>query len=99
MELVVTQSLTGEAVGRWHAHRPTESARHAEAHVVDENDEHVWRTGRRRDLEARWRLGVARVEHRAMRIFRLSNGERCPVEFVVFRLRLSLRSEGCANRD
>src|SRR5450432_1118063 len=96
MELIVTQSLAGEAVGRRHTHRSTEGARHAEAHVVDEDDEHVRRTGRRRDLEARWRLGVAGVEHCAARVVRLSNGKLRPVELVIPGLRRSLRSEGPA---
>ena len=99
VELVVAQSLAGEAVGIRHAHRPTEGARHAEAHVVHEDDEHVGRTRGSLDLEARRRLGVAGVEHRAVRVVRLSNRELRPVEFIVPGLRRNLRGEDRAQRD
>src|ERR1700736_3473757 len=81
VELVVAQPLAGEAVGSGHAHRPTEGARHAESHVVNEDDEHVRRTGGRRDLEARRSLRVASIQYRAVRVIRLGNGKLRPVEF------------------
>jgi hypothetical protein len=79
VELVEAQPLAGQAVGVGHPHRPAEGARHAEAHVVHEDDEHVGRARGRLDLEARGRLGVARVEHGAVRVVRFRDGQHRPI--------------------
>ena len=94
VELVVAQSLVGEAVGGRHAHRSAEGARHAEAHVVHEHDEHIRRARGRLDLEARRSLGIAGVEHRAVRVVRFRDGQHRPVEFHFTGLRPSLRRDG-----
>ncbi len=86
VELVVAQAPAGQVVRCRHTHRPAKGARHAEAHVVDEHDEHVRRSRGSLDLEARRRGGVAGVEHRAARVVRLRNGEPCPVEAGCLRL-------------
>ena len=52
----------GQAIGRRHVDRPAEGARHAEAHVVDEDDQDVRRALGRLHLEARRRRGLAGVE-------------------------------------
>ena len=71
VEGVVAQPLLRQAIGGRHVHRPAESARDAEAHVVDQDEQHVGRALGRLHLEARRRRGVADVELRDRRIARL----------------------------
>ena len=61
MEVVITQAASGQAVEGRRGDGPAERAGRAEAEVVDQNHDHVGRALRGRDLEARWRLRVARV--------------------------------------
>ena len=87
VKLVESQPLTGKAVGRWHLHWPAESAWHAEAHIIDKDDEYIGCLGGGLDLEA-WRgLGIAGIEHRAARVVRFCDGQHRPVDFDIAGLR------------
>ena len=85
VELVVAQAVVGERLDGRHMDRTAEGARLAEAHVVEEHDEHVRRAFRRLHLEARRRLRVARVEHGAERDRRLGDRQHAAVERVTLR--------------
>ena len=98
VELVVAQAVVGERLDRRHVDRPAECARLAEAHVVDEDDQHIRRALRRLNLEARRRLGVARVEFGVDRNRRLGDREDRAVECVTLRERRGNAQENCAER-
>ena len=82
VELVVAQPALGHPLQRRHVDRPAEGAGLAEAHVVDQHDEHVRGLGRRLDLEPRRGLGVAGVERRDRRELRLGDRQDRAVELV-----------------
>ena len=71
VELVVAQSARGEPLDGRHVDRPAEPAGHAEAHVVDEHDQHVGRALGRLHLEAGRRRGLPGIELRLARVVRL----------------------------
>ena len=79
MELVVAQTLAGERVDGRHVDRAAEGARLAETHIVEQNDQHIGRIGRRFRLEAWWRGGVARVEGGDRRVCRFRDRKDRPV--------------------
>ena len=66
VEAVVLQTLPGQPLGRRRRARPTERARRGEADVVEQDDEHVRRAGRRpQRLDRRERrLRILRVERK-----------------------------------
>jgi len=80
MELVVAQPVVGEAIDGWHVNRPAERARHAEAHVVDEDDEDVRRSLGRLHLETGWRCGLPGVEFGDRRIRRFLDRQHRAVD-------------------
>ena len=82
VELVVAKAVGGEGFGGRHVDGAAEGARHAEAHVVDEDDDDVGRAFGRLDFEARRRRGVAGVEDGAVRIVGLGDGETGAVHRV-----------------
>ena len=95
MEMVVAQSVVGEALDRRHVNGTAERARLAESHVVDQHDEHVRGTGRRLDLEARRGCGLADVDLRDQRALGFRNRQHRPIELVC---RLSRNRHSCHQR-
>ena len=71
VELVVAQPAGGQTLDRRHVDGPAEPAGHAEAHVVDEHDQHVGRARRRLHLETRRRRRLPGIEFGFVRIVRL----------------------------
>ena len=45
MKLVVAQSIVGEALDRRHVNGPTERAGHAEAHIIEHDEQDIRRAG------------------------------------------------------
>ena len=80
VELVEAQALAGQPVGGGHVDGPTEGTRHAEAHVVDEHDQHVRRALRRPHFESRGRSRVPGVEFGLVRIVRLPDRQRGAID-------------------
>jgi hypothetical protein len=81
VELVEAQAVGGQAVHGGHVDRAAESARLAEAHVVDQHDQHVGCPRGRFDLKARRRFGLARIELGVQRRLGLLDRQYRPVQF------------------
>ena len=75
-EIVVAQPGLGQTVQRRHLDRSAEGRCVAEAHVVEQDDDHVGRTFRRLHLEPRWRFRVLRIELRDRRMLRRRDGKQ-----------------------
>ncbi len=80
VEAVVLEPRSREPIERRHRDAAAERRRMAEPDVVDQEDDHVGRARGRLHLEARRRLGIARIEHRGPRIDRLGDRQDRPID-------------------
>ena len=53
VKLIIAQTLIGQTLCRRHVDGPAERTGLAESHIVDEYDQHIWRTCRRLDIKSR----------------------------------------------
>src|SRR4029453_15060165 len=80
VEVVIPQPAVGNAFEVWHVNWTTKGAWLTEAHVVNQNNEHIGSVSRRFYLEARWRRGLTRIENSAVWIPGFGNRQGGPVE-------------------
>ena len=70
VEFIVAQPIIRQCLHCGHVDGSAKGAGLAEAHVIDQHDQHIRRLVRRPDLKSRWWRGVPRVELGAVRVLR-----------------------------
>ena len=86
MKVIVSEPALGQGFNRRHVNRSAEGTRLAEAHIIDEHDQHVGGARGCLHLESRWGFRIPHIELGDRWTTWLGNGEDRPVERVLGRL-------------